>query len=206
MKRNFKKNVTLIFIYFVINSCISSKAELFKGVEDLNKARKNIIFDFAGSYKTPRNYMKERGGKPFDVFWVFEKETKSNQIFFSISPEINGNIPLGIDDTLGNIPKTHFPNNYEIRENKLFLWKDNSTPLKKDVLDVMAEFGVLDSVDVKRELNLLPIDFEDMRVVTIDHKLKSVHYYICKNKIEKFKKIVTNKAVGYYVKPQLNCK
>ena len=205
MKRNFNTIISIIFCAYILNSCLSYNDQLFRGGEDIGKARKNIIIDFANSYKTPRNYLKERNEKPFNVFWVFKKESKRNMLIFSVSPETNGHIPLGIKDTLGKVPKSYFPNNFEVRENKLFVWKDTITPLRKDILDIMDKYGVLDSTDVKRELNLLPKDFEDTRVVTIDHKLKSVHYYICKERIEKFIKIVTNKAFGNYDLPKLKC-
>lgn len=195
----------LVYLYIIcfvcVLSCVSYKNELIKGAGSEEQARENIITDFANTYKTPRKYLKERQGKPFNVFWVFKKETKNNQWGFSISPETSGYVPLGINDRLGSVPKSYFPNNYEINKGKLFIWNDSVTPLKNDILNVLNDFGVLDSTDVKRELGLLPTDFKDERIVTIDHELKSTHYYVYKRNIGKYKKIVTNKAFGSYNSP-----
>lgn len=203
-----RKSFNIVILLLVCGSiigCVSYKRQLFTGSGNVEKARKNVIIDFANTYKTPRNYLTERQGKPFDVFWIHKKQSKENLFVFSVSPEIDEHVPLGIEDRLGKVPVSYFPNNFEVKNGKLFLWKDNVTPLQKDVLNAMENFGVLDSIDVKRELGLLPEDFEDTRVVTIDHELKSAHYYVCKRSIEKYKKVITNRSFDYYKPPKLNC-
>lgn len=99
---------------------------------------------------------------------------------------------------------------YEIKnksDDYLWLWFSNNINDDeiKDVLNVLKDFGVLDSTDVKRELGLLPDGFEDERVVTIDHEFKSTHYYVCKRNMEKYKKVVTNKAFDSYEPSKLKC-
>ncbi|AGC76980.1 hypothetical protein DDD_1853 [Nonlabens dokdonensis DSW-6] len=47
---------------------------MIRGKGNLDQARLNSMIDFAYKYKTPKKYLKERGGKPFNVFWVFEKK------------------------------------------------------------------------------------------------------------------------------------
>lgn len=206
MHKNISRILYVLLFTSTLYGCVSSyKSQLFAGEGGIEQARMNAITDFANTYKTPRSYLKERGGKPFEVFWVLEKKITPNVYVFGVSPEIDGNITLSIKDSLGKVPNSFFPNNFEVKEERLFLWKDSTKPLRKDVLEVVDKFGVLDSVDVKRELGMLPIDFEDTRVVTIDHSLKSVHYYICKNDIAKYKKVVTNKAIGFYEPPNLRC-
>ncbi|TKG87730.1 hypothetical protein EYV94_28035 [Puteibacter caeruleilacunae] len=203
MKRN--SNIIILAFCSVLMGCVTYKSQMIKGIGDIESARKNVIIDCANTYKMPRNYFKERKGKRFDIFWVFNEESKDDLLVFSVSPEIDGHITLGIKDSIGKVPCSYFPNNYEIKNGKLFVWNDGITPLRRDVLDAVNNFGVLDSTDVKRELGLLPDDFEDTRVVRIDHRLKSIHYYVCRNRIEKYKKVGTNRAFGYYNTPKLNC-
>lgn len=205
MNKNFKKGF-LVIIFGVVISCVNFKNNLFTGSGDINQARKNVIIDFANTYSTPKRYLRERNGRPFDVFWVFKKESKNNIAIFSVSPETDGHIPLSIKDSLGKVPVSYFPNNFKVKKGKLFVWKDSITPLRKNILSVMENFNVLDSTDIKRELGTLPEDFEDTRVVRIDHKLKSAHYFVCKKNIKHYKKVITNKAIGYYDPPKLNCK
>lgn len=198
--------ITLLLIFgSILSSCISQKQTPFRGRGDIEHARSNIIDDFTNTYKTPRNYLKERDGKPFDVFWIFERYSNESEYVFSISPETDGFVPLTIKDRIGAVPESYFPNRFEIKEGKLFIWKENVTTLQKDVLDALHKFNVLDSTDLKREQGRLQKGYEDTRLVTIDHKLKSVHYYVCKEEIHKFQKVLTNKALKSYTPPNLEC-
>jgi len=205
MRKIFNKTILVLLFGFTLYNCVSYKNQLFEGKGGIEQARINIITDFANTYKTPRSYLKEREGKPFDVFWVTKNKINGNAYVFSVLPDSQGYIPLKIEDSLGKVPNSYFPNRYEVEKGKLFLWKDSITPLRRNILNVMNKYGILDSTDIKRELGLLPDDFEDTRMVIIDDGLKGVDYYICKNHIEKYKKIVTNKAVGYYTPPKLKC-
>ena len=193
MKKSINKIIVLLVCGSIIG-CVSYKEQLFTGSGNVEQARKNVIIDFANTYKTPGSYLKERQGKPFDVFWVFMKQSKDDLFVFSVSPETDGHVSLSVEDKLGKVPVSYFPNNYEIKGGKLFIWKDSIAPLHKDVLNALEDFSVLDSTDVKRELGLLLNDFEDTRLVSIDHKLKSVHYYVCKGSIEKYKRVFTNRS------------
>ncbi len=206
MKKNISKIILGIIFSTIIISCVSYNSQLAKGEGGIEQARKNIIIDFVNTYQTPRSYLKERNGASFNVFWAVKKEVLDEDVYgFAISPENNGYITLGVNDSLGKVPNSYFPNKFEVRKGKLFVWKDSITPLRKDILSVMDRFKVLDSISVKKELGLLPEDFEDTRMVTIDDGLKGVHYYVCKGDIGKYKKVVTNRAFGYYDPPNLRC-
>lgn len=204
MKKVIKIILVLLFGSSFYN-CSIYKNQLFKGEGGIEQARMNVIIDFISTYKTPRNYLKEREGKPFDVF-VLDRRKQSNEdlYVFTVLPEYQ-EITLNPEDDLGKVPKSYFPNKFVVEEDKLFLWHDSVTPLQKELLNVMDEFGALDSIDVKRELGLLPDDYEDTRTVIIDDGLKGVTYFICKDNIENYKKVVTNKAFGYYDPPKLKC-
>jgi cytochrome c-type biogenesis protein CcmE len=92
-----------------------------------------------------------------------------------------------------------------VEKGKLFLWKDSISPLTQELLNIMDKYQVLDSVDVKRELGLLPDDFVDDRMVVIDDRLEGVSYFICKSDISKYKKKYHWKAFGYLKPPKIRC-
>ena len=203
-----KKNINILLLLslnFILYNCISYKSQLLKGKGDIDQVRTNVITDFVNTYKTPKYYRKKRDGKPFNVFILVRQKQLNNDLYvLSILPEIE-DITFRSEDSLGKVPRSFFPNRFEVKKEKLFLWNDSITPLQKDILLVMDEYGVLDSTDVKRELGLLPNNFEDTRLVTFDDRLESVNYFVCKDNIEKYKKKVTNKAFGYYDLPKLKC-
>lgn len=206
MKNNIKRIITVTLISLNLISCSTSNTILSEQTNtSIDQARIKVISDFVHIYKTPNSYIKEREGKPFNVFRVFDNDIQDHFYSFGISPNNNNHISLSIKDRLGKVPEGNFPNRYIIKEKKLFLWKDNITPLSKEVLDVIHQYGILDSIDVKRELGLLPDNFEDTRLITTDDKLEGIDYYVCKRNISKYKSIKTNIAYGYYKPPRLKC-
>lgn len=206
MKKSISKILLFIFLITIVASCSSYKKQLDRGNGSVEQARKNVIVDFVNTYRTPRSYLKKRNGEPFNVFWAVMKTALNDDIYtFAISPENNGYITLNINDSLGKIPSSAFPNRFKVLDGKLFVWKDTITPLRQDILNVMHRFKVLDSVSIKKELGILPNNFEDTRLVIIDDGLKGVHYYVCMEDLGKYKKIVTNTAFGYYAPPNLKC-
>lgn len=205
MKRSFNIVIPILVFTLIFLSCATYKNQLHVGIGDIEQARMNVVIDFVNTYKTPKRYLKRRQGKPFKVFsFVREKSLDNSTYLLSILPNIES-ISMRTEDKVGEIPRDYFPNKYIVKEGKLFLWNDGETPLQDDVLEAMNKFGVLDSTDIKMELGLLPNDFEDTRMITIDDRLESYNYFICKNDISKFKKVVTYKAFGYYKTPKINC-
>jgi|SRR5690606_10503653 len=203
MKNNIK---SIIVVYLILISCSTSNTFISEqSYSNINQARINVISDFVNIYKTPKRYIKEREGKPFNVFRIFNNDIKGHFYSFRISPNNNNYISLSIKERVGKVPESNFPNRYIIKENKLFLWKDETTPLSKELLNVIHEYGILDSIDVKKELGLLPDNFEDIRLVTMDDNLEGVDYYVCKSNISKYKSVKTKIAYGSYKKPTLKC-
>lgn len=206
MKRSFNIIVPkLVFALILLSSCATYKNKLRVGTGNIDQARMNVIIDFAHTYKTPKRYLKERQGKPFNVFDVVREESLNDGMYLlSLLPN-NETISMHVEDKIGEIPRGYFPNRYIVEEHKLFLWNDGATPLQIDVLEIMDKFGVLDSTDVKIELGLFPDDFEDTRMIIIDDRLESYNYFICKTDVSEYKKVVTYKAFGSYEPPNLNC-
>ena len=201
----FKQILGVLIICFVLCNCVGYRSQLHKGEGDREQAIRNVIIDFANTYQTPRSYLKERDGKPFNVFVIRKWDTPMDDLFVISVLPWQAEITLQIQDSLGKVPRDFFPNRYLEKNEKLFLWNDGTNPLNKELLAVMDRFEILDSIDVKMELGLLPEDYEDTRMAIIDDKLKGVHYYLCKKNIEKYRKVKTNIALGYYDPPGLNC-
>ncbi|MDR0227858.1 MAG: hypothetical protein LBI72_02175 [Flavobacteriaceae bacterium] len=207
MKKCFNKIVVLSITLLLFN-CNSYNSVPYDGYININDVRSYVINDFINSinYKTPKYYLDKRKGKTFDVFWITDTNLKEENIYaFAVFPENNGYLSLSIEDSLGKVPKSNFPNNYIQKGEILFIWHDSITPLNQNVINVLNNYHILDSVNVKIALGLLPFDYEDDRFVLMDSELKSIHYYICQNNVKKCKKVITNKALGYYKRPNINC-
>lgn len=197
--------IKIIVALFFLSNCASNKFKFDSGKNDIEGARINAINHFNETYYTPEEYILRRNGKPFDIFWIRIDTSINDKYVFSFSPMNQNYIALRTNDTLGRVPDSYFPNRFKEKENKLFIWKDNTTPLQKDILNVLTKYDVLDSTDIKLDLGILPPDFEDKRMYQLDHNLKSVDYYICRDNMLRYKTKITSVAVGYYRAPKLKC-
>lgn len=206
MKGYFIK-ITILVVFSVIScNCVGYRNQVFYNNGNIEQAQDEVIDDFVKTYGKSKSKLITSENNSRGVFVINTENSSDENIFvFSILPKNNNNIALSIKDSLEKKPRKYFPNRYVVKGDLLFLWNDNKTPLKREVLDVMNRYHILDSVDVKRELGILPTDYEDNRTVLIDDGLKGVDYYVCKSDIRKYKKIVTNKAFGYYRAPKLKC-
>ena len=91
---------------------------------------------------------------------------------------------------------TPLPSRYIEKNGKLFYWQDNDYALTEEMLAILWKY------------NLLCDDTDGMIGIptyTIDDRLKGAHYYLCKNDLSKYKRIVTWIASGYYELPKLKC-
>ena len=209
MKNPIKKITGLVFVAIFIISCATYKKEMYHGEGTLEQARMNAIIDFAATYKTPRSLLKKRDGKPFNVFWAVEyekaKDTMPETYIFSLYPDRQGHISLSTKDIVGKTTDW-FPTRYKEMNGKLFLWKDSLVPLSREIIEVIHSYGILDSTDVKKDLGLLPDNFEDTRLAISSQEYSgSAAFYFCKNDVSKYKKVKTNIAIGYYTPPKLDC-
>lgn len=204
------KNISKVIIWLIASTflynCVSYKSKIYEGQGGVIEARVNIMDDFIHTYETPKSYLKEREGKPFNVFTIWEEKPSSEKLYvFTVLPNNQKEIRLDPKDHLGKVPRIGFPNKFVEQEGKLFLWNDGTTPLKEEILNIMDKYQVLDSIDVKLESGLLPNDYEDKRMIVIDDALEAVDYYVCKNNVSEYKRVKNNKAFGYYQPPKLDC-
>ena len=80
-----------------------------------------------------------------------------------------------------------YPNRYVIFKGKLFCWYDKKYPKTDKIIEVLRAFNMLQSED--------PWSF------TTDDSKKGADYYLYKNNLSKYKRIITNIAIGFYDPP-----
>lgn len=88
--------------------------------------------------------------------------------------------------------KGKLPSRYVIKAGKLFYWSDHNYTVTEEMLAVLWKY------------NLLQEDFLIPEFSTNDSQ-KGADYYFCKNDLSKYKRVITNKAIGYYDPPKLKC-
>ena len=87
---------------------------------------------------------------------------------------------------------SHLPTKYVIVRGKLFYWRDEKHEVTEDIIGVLWRYNVLQSESI------IPDFFED-------ENAKGAHYFFCKKNLSKYKRVVTNKALGYYSPPRVTC-
>jgi|AGTN01.1.fsa_nt_gi hypothetical protein len=129
---------------------------------------------------------------------------------FSLSIYIDNDAILGISisgvhenkiypsskDRIGELTDI-FPSRYIERDGKLLYWGDSTRILSEEIVNILAKYNQIDSTFVNDE--------KAYPEFVIDEKIKSADYYFCKRDITKFKRVVTNKAMGWYDPPKLKC-
>lgn len=170
---------------FVFTSCATFKNEL-NVVGGKNEIINNAIVDF---YKTSSLIKKDK------VFLVsFFEEIKNKESLVVRIGKFDSKLLFNSKNRFDKMVK--LPTRYIEKEGKLFFWWDDNYPLKEDALETFERYNLLK--DNKNGLIKI-LDFET------NEKEKAVHYYFCKEKITIYKKVYTNKGLGYYEPPQLKC-
>lgn len=90
-----------------------------------------------------------------------------------------------------------FPNQYLEISGKLFYWTAGSDHPTQNVVEALSKYDLLVSDDLEGVINFYDTPINDDQ--------KGVHYYYCRDKSTPFKKVVTNKAIGYYDVPEVPC-
>lgn len=89
------------------------------------------------------------------------------------------------------------PNRYLEVSGKLFYWTDGLEHPTQEVVDVLSKYDLLVSHDLD--------GITDFYNTPISDDQKGVHYYYCRDKSTLFKKVVTDRALGYYEVPKTPC-
>jgi hypothetical protein len=181
--------------------CSSYKNQLLqKGGK--NQAIVNAIIDFSN---TSRAYKK------YSVFYVSYYDTLYRKVHEKVSERnyqwIDGKpydniIAISIigtedkhqyllTDSTGIGTKGHIPSKYIEKDTKLFIWKDIQTPLTEKTLTILKKY------------QLISTDFRG--TITINELKKGTDYYFCRLDLTKYKKVITNSAIGFYDAPNFEC-
>lgn len=194
---------TLIIVYLTISltllSCSSLKETMIKTGENTKYiAVHNAIIDFSKQcslfkedsvfqisfsdtlYSLVLKQVDER-----NFHWVRDK-LYENIVTVEISA--NNNYQFYYSEET----KENLPSRYVIIADKLFYWWDNDYPVTEEIIAVLWKYNLL-------QKDLLIPEFS-----TNDSK-KGADYYFCKNDLSNFKRVITNKGMGYYKVPSLKC-
>jgi len=190
----------LLFMSLII-SCKTFKGELLDR-NDVNDAILIAINDFTHSN---RLYKKNRVFKinHLDTIHKMKLDGQSwipGEVYegikaVSIFPRpIENKLLITSQAIVGSYGK--LPSKFIEIDDKLFFWWDDNSPLTKEALDIFSKYNLLQ--DDEGGVIQLP-DF------IIDESQKGVDYYFCRNNLSKYKKVITNIAIGFYDIPKLNC-
>jgi hypothetical protein len=92
--------------------------------------------------------------------------------------------------------KGKLPSRFIEKNGKLFYWWDDDYPLTEEVIAVLKKY------------NLFQDDNDGLITVPenpTNDAQKGAHYYFCRSDLTKYKKVVTNKGMGYYDPPKFEC-
>lgn len=92
-----------------------------------------------------------------------------------------------------------FPSHYIERDNKLVYWcmNDSAQTVTEEIVNILSKYNQIDSAFVNEE--------KAYPEFVIDESIKGADYYFCKNNLAIFKRVITNKAIGWYNPPKLKC-
>jgi hypothetical protein len=174
--------ISILFIVVFLLGCTSWKSSLNRN-GDFNVAIKNAVIDMI--------HTNERFIQNDSVFSVNTLNLNGNLIGVSFFGTVNKFIIINNKKTDSSM----FPTRYYEHSNKLFYWKDSNVELNNEIIEKLHQYNMIDTLE--------SIAFAELN---IDDSKKGIHYYFCKNNLSKYKKVKTNRILGSYEMPKLNCK
>lgn len=181
-----RKFILLILITTIIEGCSTAKKAFVKSGDSLDDAIQTAILNFSTIRKL---YKKD------SVFSVGISELVNNKDLIVVGVRKNNRkLLLTKDAKVGS--KGKLPSRYIEKDGKLFFWWDDNYPLTEDALAIFNKYNLLQD---DKDGAIKIADF------IIDDAQKAAHYYFCKNDIFSYKRVITNKGIGYYDPPSLKC-
>jgi hypothetical protein len=176
----------LMFMIFFSENCTSAKKVFVRTGNNQDDAIQIAILDFS---RTPKLFKKD------SVFFVYVARLKNYNEILIVS--VGNNISKLLVTKEAQIgSKGKLPSRYIEKQGKLFYWWDANYPLTEEALSVFKKFNLLQD-DINGRIQLPEIRYDEAE--------KNADYYFCKNDPSVFKKIVTNRGIGYYDPPLLKC-
>ncbi len=174
----------------ILLSCSHYKRLLNKEGGEYN-AIENAIIDY---YHTNKDEISK-----YEVFEISIRTNDDLFYKFNIIPEENA---YSVLDTLGSFP-SYFPTSYKYYNNKLCVWNDQKIPLSQEMINVLYENKILDSIRLRYESGIYGDDWESNErnlpsppLLKVDELLKGVNYVICRKNIRRYVKLKTNEYIS----------
>lgn len=182
-----KRFIVLSLIICLLISCSSYKQLLSNGTDE-QSAINNIIIDYY--------FSNNKEIQKYNVFNISNRMSSNESLYyFDILPQENV-YSLHVTDSLGSYSRT-FPTNYRVYEERLFLWNNKGKKISQEVLDIMYNYKVLDSIALKYQIGIYDDwdsigKYPPLPLFKVNEKLKGVDYVVCKNNVSIFTKTKTH--------------
>ena len=183
------KNHILFAVFLAIAYCSCSTPKIvMQQVEIPKDAIQIAIEDFS---------TKCRLYKEDSIFgatiWNLPKEGRFKDFVVVSIMRYNEKVILGPEATIGSMGKAE-SRIYE-RDGKLFLWRDDNCPLTRETMEIFRKHNLIETNTIKMKYPDYPRDDSQ----------KGADYFFCKDNLAVYKRINTNKGMGYYEPPVLKC-
>lgn len=180
--------IIVLFALLFFDGCSPWKDKMiYKG--DQNDAVQNAIVDFL--------HTENARLKKDSVFWIQVMNLNDQIVCVDFSGATDYKESPHPKNKIGtSIPG--FPTNFIEKEGKLFYWYDPGHTITSDLIAVLSKYKHIDSIYVKGLPGIsqyMPPNKEGV---------KSVQYFFCRCNLLKYKKVITERVIGYY-KPHMNC-
>jgi hypothetical protein len=102
-----------------------------------------------------------------------------------------------LDTTADISVQTVIPSRCIELNGKLFYWRDKHYPLTNNTIKILDKYHCL------RRGGHSDTELDNFK---LDDAMKAANYYFCRNNLSIYKRVISNKAIGYYDPPDITCK
>jgi hypothetical protein len=194
-----------LIILILLASCTPFKRALTK-TGNLNEAIQNALLDFSNTRRLHKKdvvfsvhhadtlfrmvLQKTNGGYEWVNGWIYQ-----GIMAVTITGSSDNRLLLTANAKVGS--KGELPSRFFEKNGKLYYWWDNDYPLTQEALAVYQKYNLLQD-DLGGLITIADFVLDDAK--------KGAHYYFCRHDLTKYKRVITNKGIGYYDAPNVTCK
>jgi len=176
-----------IFFAIAYCSCSTSKTAMQQGEKP-----KNVIQIAIEDFSTRCRLAKE--DSIFGVtLWNLPKDGRFKDFVVVSIMRYNEKVILGPEAIIGSTGKVE-SRIYE-KDGKLFLWRDDNYPLTQETLETFRKHNLIETDSIKMKYPDYPRDDSQ----------KGADYFFCKDNLAVYKRVITNRGMGFYEPPVLKC-
>lgn len=194
-----KKSLTIVILAALCYSVASQP------ISDKN-ANCNTAFEIAIT-----DFLKCGLCKKYNVFYVSVSDRNGYERY-KINTDIltinifptetkNRTMPFYYITQADSVGSKRLPTKHIIKNGKLFYWHDSEYGLTEEMIKVLIDYNVADSLETSEIDHILGQEWQG-----IDEKTKGADYYFCKNNLNNYKRVITNIGIGEYKPPKLKCR